>query len=192
MIEKYKESLSEDQSLSNLIANWDILKVSNGVIDVAGCFLLEDETHVAGPNGRRFIQSPTEHPSSAHSFTQSSISSLKGQKQIKRLQSVLRKDLSPDLAINKVVVREKLQTSSSSSSSSTTKKTTLVGKYNKKMKFQRVGRTMSKKLSMSKSLKDSLDTFAKGFYFSMVHVGINKCISNATIIVNYQKAIEGI
>ena len=61
LIEKYKESLSEDQSLSNLIANWDILKVSNGVIDVAGCFLLEDETHVAGPNGRRFIQSPTEH-----------------------------------------------------------------------------------------------------------------------------------
>ena len=85
---------------------------------------------------------------------------------------------------------EKSQTSSSSSP--TTKKTTLVGKYNKKMKFQHVGRTMSKKLSMSKSSKDSLDTFAKVFCFSMVHVRINKCISNPYIIENYQKAIEGI
>ena len=56
LTEKYKESLSEDQSLSNLIANWKILKVSNGVIDVAGCLLPEDETHAAGPNARRFIQ----------------------------------------------------------------------------------------------------------------------------------------
>ena len=38
LIEKYKESLSEDQSLSNLITNWDILKVSNGVINAVGCF----------------------------------------------------------------------------------------------------------------------------------------------------------
>ena len=51
---------------------------------------------------------------------------------------------------------------------------------------------MSEKLSMSKSSKDSHDKFAKGFCFSMVHVGINKCISNATITENYQKAIEGI
>ena len=132
LIEKYKESLSEDQSHSSLIANWDILKVSNGVIDVVGCFLPEDETHVPGPNAWWFIQRPTEHPSSAHSFTQSSISSSKAQKQTKRLQSVLQKDLSPNLTINKVVVLEKSQasslSSSSSSSSSSTKKPTLVQK----------------------------------------------------------------
>ena len=89
---------------------WDILKVSNGVIDVVGCFLPEDETHVAGPNAQRFTQRLTEHPSSAHSFAQSSISSSKGQKQTKRLQSVLQKDLSPDLTINKVAVLAKSQT----------------------------------------------------------------------------------
>ena len=150
---------------------WDILKVSNGVIDVVGCFLPEDETHVAGPNAQRFTQRLTEHPSSAHSFAQSSISSSKGQKQTKRLQSVLQKDLSPDLTINKVAVLAKSQTSSSSS----TKKITLVGKYKKKKRFHHVGRTMSEKLSMSKSSKDLLDKFAKGFCFSMVHVGINKC-----------------
>ena len=60
------------------------------------------------------------------------------------------------------------------------------------MRLQHVGRNMSEKLSMSKSSKDSLDKFAKVFSFSMVHVRINKCISNATIIDNYQKAIEGI
>ena len=52
---------------------------------------------------------------------------------------------------------------------------------------------MSHKLSMSKGLEDLLDTCTKGFYFSMVHVGVSKCsIYNATIIGNYQKAIEGI
>ena len=127
LVEKYKESLDEDQSLSNLTANWDILKVSNGVIDVVGCFLPEDETHLAGANVWKFIQRPTEQPSSAHSFTQSSISSSKGQKQSKTLQSLLQKDLPPDLTINKVAVLEKSQASSSS-----TKKITLVGKYNKK------------------------------------------------------------
>ena len=88
-IEKYKEVISKGKSLSNLIANWDILKGSNGVIDVVEYFLPENETHVAGPNAQRFIQRPTEHPSSAHSLTKSSISSSKGQKQTKRLQSVL-------------------------------------------------------------------------------------------------------
>ena len=54
------------------------------------------------------------------------------------------------------------------------------------MRFQHVGRTMSEKLSMSKGSKDSLDTYAKGFYFSMVHVEVNKCnILNATIIGDY-------
>ena len=51
---------------------------------------------------------------------------------------------------------------------------------------------MSEKLSMSKSSKDSLDKFEKEFCFLMMHVGRDKCISNATIIENYQKAIEGI
>ena len=49
---------------------------------------------------------------------------------------------------------------------------------------------MSEKLSISKSSKDPLDKFAKGFCFSMVHIRISKCISNATITENYQKAIE--
>ena len=81
MTEKQKESLSEDQSLSNLIANWEILKISNGVIDDVGCFLSDNKIHVAGTNPQRFIQRSTEHPSSAQSFTQSSTSSSKDQKQ---------------------------------------------------------------------------------------------------------------
>ena len=59
------------------------------------------------------------------------------------------------------------------------------------MKFQHVGTTMSEELSMSKSSKDSLDKFSKGHCFSMVHVGVNKCLSNQTIIESYEKAIEG-
>ena len=48
---------------------------------------------------------------------------------------------------------------------------------------------MTEKLSMCKGAKDLLDEFTKGFYFSMVHVRVNKCISNATIVEHYEKAI---
>ena len=104
MRDEHKESLSEGQSLSNVIANWDISNIANVVIDVVRCFVPEDKTSVAVPNARRLIQRPMEHSFFAHFFIQSSISSSKGQKQTKRLQSLLQKDLSPKLTINKVVV----------------------------------------------------------------------------------------
>ena len=191
--DEHKESLSEGQSLSNVIANWDISNIANVVIDLVRCFVPEGKTTVAVPNARRLIQRPMEHSFFAHFLTQSSISLSKGQKQTKRLQSVLQKDLSPKLTINKVVVvvwkiSGFIITIISSSSEN------LHWFTNKrKMKFQHVGRSMSHKLSMSKGLEDLLDTCTKGFYFSMVHVGVSKCsIYNATIIDNYQKAIEGI
>ena len=81
----------------------------------------------------------------------------------------------PEVTMNEIIVLEKSQ----ASSSSLTKKYILAG-----IKFQHVGRTMFEKLSMSKGSKDLLDTFAKGFSFSMVHARVNKCISNATIIEN--------
>lgn len=104
MKDEHKESLSEGQSLSNVIANWDISNIANVVIDLVRCFVPEGKTTVAVPNARRLIQRPMEHSFFAHFFTQSSISLSKGQKQTKRLQSLLQKDLSPKLTIDKVVV----------------------------------------------------------------------------------------
>ena len=117
------------------------------------------------------------------------ISSSKNQKQTKRLQSVLQKDLSSGLTSIRLLSLKNLRLHHHQ-----TEKIILVGmvgKYNKNI-FQHVGRIISEKLSMSKSLKYSLDIFGKGFCFSMAHLGINKFISNVTIIENYQKAIEGI
>lgn len=54
--DEHKESLSEGQSLSNVIANWDISNIANVVIDVVRCFVPEDKTSVAVPNAQRLIQ----------------------------------------------------------------------------------------------------------------------------------------
>ena len=55
--------------LPNLIANWDILKVANGVINVVGYLLPEENTHKAGPNARRFIRRPMGNSSSARFYS---------------------------------------------------------------------------------------------------------------------------
>ena len=54
-----------------------------------------------------------------------------------------------------------------------------IKKYNINMKFQHVGNTTWVKLK-----------FFIGFYFSIKHLGVNKCLSNTCIIENYSKAVK--
>ena len=39
--------------------------------------------------------------------------------------------------------------------------------------------------------RESCDEFARGFYSSIVDTGVNKCLSNAAILKNYQTALDG-
>ena len=188
LLEAHKSSLGENKNLQNLIDKWDDLKITKVPTDVIGCFLPYDEKHIAGPNVRRFIQRPCEHTSSAHAFTQASTASTKkAEKQVNRFKTTLKKDLGPDVA----VVKKVLTLEKSPSQISKAKTVTITGKYNHKMKFQHVGAKMDQKVGIHEESRDALDRFSKGFCFSIIHVGINKCLSNNAIIENYQKAIEG-
>ena len=51
---------------------------------------------------------------------------------------------------------------------------------------------MEQKLQATKKCNNETDRIAKGFCLSIVHQGINKCISNATFIEIYNTASWGI
>ena len=66
LLDRYKDSLGEPSNLSNLLANWNILKIPNQFCDAVGCLLPFDKDLVAGPNSLRFIKKPTHHVNSTH------------------------------------------------------------------------------------------------------------------------------
>ena len=69
LLHKYKNNLGRPSNLSNLIANWNILKFPNQFCDVAGCLLLFEKDVVTGPNSFYFIKKPTDHVNSTHSVS---------------------------------------------------------------------------------------------------------------------------
>ena len=50
---------------------------------------------------------------------------------------------------------------------------------------------MTKRLGITDSCKDDNDRFGKGFCLSIVHTGVNKCLSNNAVIETYDTAING-
>ena len=38
---------------------------------------------------------------------------------------------------------------------------------------------------------ENYDEFAKGFSFSIVHVGVSKCLSNTAALENYEAVLDG-
>ena len=81
---------------------------------------------------------------------------------------------------------------SSTSSSSTAEQAILTSKYNKKTKFRFVDQTFQKKLAVQSKCESSLQEVAKGFCLSVVHSGVNKCLSESAIIEMYNTAYRGI
>ena len=75
LLDKHKDNLVEPSNTSNLIANWDILKILNHFPGVVKCLLPFEKDVVAGPNSLRFIEKLTDHVNSTHSFTAESESS---------------------------------------------------------------------------------------------------------------------
>ena len=81
---------------------------------------------------------------------------------------------------------------SSTSSSSTAEQAILTSKYNKKTKFRFVDQTFQKKLAVQSKCESSLQKVAKGFCLSVVHGGVNKCLSESAIIEMYNTTYRGI
>ena len=61
----------------------------------------------------------------------------------------------------------------------------------KKAKYQYVGSMMNQKLKIHDPCKDDGAKFGKAFCLSIIHTGLNKCLSNEAILENYGTALRG-
>ena len=177
LLNKYKEDLPEPAIMVNLIANWDVLKIQNQFCDVAGCLLPFNEDVIAGSNSRPFIKRPTDHVHTTHPFTAESERS----KALKKKEKALSKSIS---SCKTIAVDTSKQASSNQA--------TMTGKYAKKLNFRPIVCFVNSKFKLSEPFKDDMDRFGKGFCISIVHSGVNSCLSNNVILENYQITLKGL
>ena len=70
LLEKHQDDLGvKKPDLVHLIANWDILKIPESLVEYVGCFLPWDKNVVSGPNSRHFIREPCDHAKTTHPYT---------------------------------------------------------------------------------------------------------------------------
>ena len=69
VFDEFKEGLGANPHVISLVSNWDALKIPAECMDYVGCFLPWNKAHHAGPNSRRFIREPNEHPKTTHIYT---------------------------------------------------------------------------------------------------------------------------
>ena len=69
LLEKHSDDLGvEKPNLVHLIANWDLLKLPDSIVEYVGCFLPWDKVVVAGPSSRHFIREPCDQAKSIHEY----------------------------------------------------------------------------------------------------------------------------
>ena len=185
------------KTIEELINNWDDAKIPDDLMDIVGCFICSlDELHM-GPDKNNFFKDPTEHRKSYHlelRFEDATKVSKKHQERVELIQKLLVVDTETaapkTLTLSKpaVVTKE----TSITSSSSTAEQAILTSKYHKKTKFRFVDQTFQKKLAVQSKCESSLQKVAKGFCLSVVHSGVNKCLSENAIIEMYNTAYRGI
>ena len=129
---------------------------------------------------------PTEHPNTTHPETVAENMTDQGIKCSKQIQTYFRNDDKKSEEPSKVLVLEK----KGGVTESDKHQQTLTGKFGKKTAYKYVGATMIHKLNVNGVCITENDKFAKAFCLSMVHTGVNKCISNSTILENYQAGIN--
>ena len=67
LLDKHRDDLGvQKPDLVHLIANWDILKIPDSLVEYVGCFLPWDKNVISGPNSRHFICEPCDHAKTTH------------------------------------------------------------------------------------------------------------------------------
>lgn len=213
LIKQYRGSLPEDPTFSDILNNWDRLKIKSSLMDLAGCFFPLEEHVNAGPNGRRFILRPCEHPVL---HTKISFKSGGG---VSTCEAASSQSSDPSLSQSSDPASPSSQTSSSSSqsmigssqSSQTTiapagdsmivKRTTnststdvnvvsLAKHMNVRMK--KIDTMLDPKIYMSTPCRDDIDVWAKKFMVEMVHAGAKKLVSNEATLDIYDTCMNGV
>ena len=172
------KGLGEIKNLIGLINNWDILKLPQKKIDFVGCFLPWKEDIQAGPNSRKFIRDPSEHPKTSHIYTveeNPSKTKLKNQATLPQMTN------KPPPA--KVIVLDKEEGPS--------KQSTISGKTSKKHLKQGTLNNTLGVITLKGKTENLAHLRAKSYCLSIVHKGVGKAISEKTIIDMYQSGYEG-
>ena len=125
---------------------------------------------------------PSDHPNTTHPETQHNTITSKELKRITNIQSKLPVKPNKGMVINNT---------SCNMVQCTANQRVLTGKYAKKAKYQYVGSMMNQKLKIRDPCKDDGDKFGKAFCLSIIHTGLNKCLSNEAILENYGTAMRG-
>ena len=184
------------RTLEELITSWDNLKIPKALCGIVGCLIYTKDSNVhAGPNAKSYIKEPTEHIKSFHSeLNNKELSS----KQLK-LKADIQLLLSPPAAETSsakpppmVAVKPSTTDSSSASLQNFPNQTHLIGKYNERAVYASVDSSMEKSLKTNDSADSAMKKVAKGFCFSIVHSGVNKRLSEAAVIEQYEVAYAGI
>ena len=167
VLEKYKDKLREQPKINDLIDQWDILGVSDNLLDLAGCLIPDDKTVHAAPNGRRFILRPTEH-SAFHTKPSSS----KGKIAV------------TNVSTNKLIPNENgtIRTEQSITHVNKEKSIKVTLKNNHQLKMMHIGSLLDPKIKLTDPSKDRSDVWSKTFCLKTVHTGVNKLISNEATI----------
>ena len=187
------------KTVEELVTNWDTVGVPEGLTDLIGCFVcdLDERVHM-GPNKNNFFKDPTNHRKSLHPELWFDKVDRMGKKHVERVTEIQKllcsdKSTAPNLTLQKPAVPCKEKSSSSNSNSSTSaQQAVITGKYNSKTKFRFVDESFQKNLGPKKHCESTLQKIAKGFCLSVVHNGLNKCLSEAAIIEMYDTAYRGI
>ena len=148
-----------------------------------GCFLPHEAHVYAGPNSQPFIMRPTENLNTTHPETVAENITDQGIKRSKQMQTYFKNDDKKSEEPSKVLVLEKKGGVSESDKHQQTR-------TGKKPAYKYVGANMIHKLNINGVCITENDKFATAFCLSMVHTGVNKCISNSTILENYQAGIN--
>lgn len=179
MLERYSDRLGDMKNLVGLINNWDILKIPQKEIDYVGCFLPWKEDIQAGPNSRKFIRDPSEHPKTSHIYT---VDGNASKSKLKRQATLPQMSNSKTPPVKVIVLDKEPGPSSQSTISAKTAK-----------KHLKQG-TLDKALGVI-PLKGKTDQQAhlraKSYCLSIIHRGVGKAISEKTIIEMYQSGYEG-
>ena len=208
LLHQYRSALPQNPTHVDLINNWDRLKVKSSLMDLAGCFIPLEEHVNAGPNGRRFIVRPCEHPpfhtkvsfskprpvqpssttqcslpsSPTLSTPESSQSSFSSQSSSSQPHSIIIADEAGSMKVRRL--------NPSTDEENSTPVVTLAKNINVKMKP--IDSLLDPKTDLATPCRDDIDQWSKEFMVEVIHTGARKLISNETSLEFYSKVMDGV
>ena len=181
LLNKYKGM----KTLGELIRNWDDLEIAYSHMNIVGCFIDLNPKVFAGPNKRKYLEIPSDHFREVHP------DKYKEKMTAKDLKRHTKHQASLGVKPPKLMTLEKPDSDSTPPGNDAAQcrlsfRRTHVTNVPQLMKyFKRTNVPLIGKCN------GPVEAFGKSYCLSMVHVGVNKCLSNESILENYRTAMHG-